>query len=144
MNAATSAADERTCAQWADQAEHAIRVLNHRTRPGAGELTDPAAAADVIATLASLTAMLPQLLDQLAGWLRDQQHAGRLRVDNMAALPDAGQTVHATTAALSHASACLRRAGHAIDAAHQHAAHLAATDDDYADCDDDDDGWCDR
>ena len=28
--------------------------------------------------------MLPQLLDQLAGWLGDQQHGGRLRVDSLA------------------------------------------------------------
>jgi hypothetical protein len=140
MNAATTAADERTCGQWAELAEQAVRVLNHRTRPGAGGLTDPADAADVIATLAALTAMLPQLLDQLAGWLSEQQHAGRLRVDSMAALPDTGQTVHATTAALGHASHCARRAGHAIDTAHQHAAHLAGADNP----DDDADGWCDR
>jgi hypothetical protein len=149
MNA-TTAADERTCGQWAERAEQAVRVLNHRTRPGGSELTDPAEAADVIATLASLTAMLPQLLDQLAGWLGQQQQAGRLRVDSLAALPDAGQTVQAAIAALTHAGQCARQAGHAIDTAHQHAAHLAADNDGDADTDadddddDDDDGWCDR
>ena len=41
MNAASNAADERTLRQWAELAEQAVRVLGHRTRPAAGELTDP-------------------------------------------------------------------------------------------------------
>jgi hypothetical protein len=137
MNAATSAAAERTLGQWAELAEQAVRVLNHRTRP-AGELADPTDVAEVIGAQASLTGMLPQLLDQLARWLGDQHHGGRLRVDSFAALPDACQAMHATVAALAHAGECLRRAGHAIDTAHQHAAHLAVHDDDA------DDGRCER
>lgn len=129
MNAAPSAAGRRTLGQWADRAEHAVRVLIHRTRPAVGEPADPADAAEVIAALAALSAMLPQLLDQLACRLSDQQRDGRLRTDTLAPQADVGQAVHATAAALAHAGECLRRAGHAIDTAHQHAAHLAATDD---------------
>lgn len=118
----------RTLGQWAEQASHAVRVLNHRTRPAVGELTDPAEAAEVLAWLAALAGMLPQLLDQLAHWLLDHQAAGRLRVDSYAPLPDAGQAVHATAGALGHAVECVRRAGHALDTAHQHAARLAVND----------------
>lgn len=126
--AATSAATgERTLTQWAELAEHAVRLLTHRTRTAVSELTDPAQAAEVIAELASLAAMLPQLLDQLASWLLGQQHEGRLRVDCLAPHSDVGQSVQAIVGALAHAGECSRRTGHALDTAHQHAAHLAAT-----------------
>jgi hypothetical protein len=128
MSAPSNAADERSLMQWAELAEQAVRVLGHRTRPAAGGLTDPAQAAEVIAVFAALTGMLPQLLDQLARWLLDQQHAGRLRVDFLVPHSDVCQAVHATVGALAHAGECSRRAGHALDSAHQHAAHLAVTD----------------
>jgi hypothetical protein len=128
MTAPTNAADERSLMQWAELAEQAVRVVTGRTRPAVTELTDPADAAEVIADLAALTAMLPQLLDQLARWLLDQQHAGRLRVDFFVPQSEVCQAVHAAVGALAHAGECSRRAGHALDSAHQHAAHLAVTD----------------
>jgi hypothetical protein len=127
-SAVTGTAGERTLTQWAELAEQAVRVLTHRTRPAVADLSDPAQAAEVIAALASLAAMLPQLLDQLTGWLLGQHHDGRLRVDFLAPQIDAGQAVHASAGALALASECSRRAGHALDRAHQHAAHLATTD----------------
>lgn len=130
MTASMNAAGERTLTQWAELAEQAVRVLNHRTRPTLIELTGPAQTAEVIAVLASMAAMLPQLLDQLARWLLEQQHDGRLRVDFLAPHSDVCQAVHAAVGALAHASECSRRTGHALHAAHQHAAHLAADDGD--------------
>jgi hypothetical protein len=123
-SAVSGAAGERTPPQWAELAEQAVRVLTHRTRPAVGELTDPAQVAEVIADLASLAAMLPQLLDQLACWLFEQQRDGRLRVDFLAPQRDVDQAVHTAVGALAHAGECSRRAGHALDTAHQHAAHL--------------------
>jgi hypothetical protein len=79
----------------ADQAAHAIRLLNHRTRPTTGGLTDPLDTAEIITALASMSGMLPQLLGQLAHWLEAEHHDGRLRVDALAPLPDLAQTVHA-------------------------------------------------
>jgi hypothetical protein len=111
----------------ADQAEHAIRRLTHHTRPATSELAEPADAADVIAALAAITWMLPQLLSQLAHWLQHEHHAARLRVDDLAPLPDPDQTVPALTRSLQHASHVLRRTAEQLDTAHQHAAHLAAT-----------------
>jgi hypothetical protein len=110
----------------ADQAAHAIRQLNHRTRPATDGLAEPADTAEIIAALASMTGMLPQLLGQLAHWLEHQQHHGRLRLDTLAPLPDPAQTVHALTDSLHHAIQCVQRTAAELDTAHQHAAHLAA------------------
>src|SRR6188472_2524061 len=136
MNAHTGPAATRTLIEYGDQAEQSMRALNHLTRPAAGELTDPAEAAEVIATLASMTGMLPQLVGQLSGWLLTQHHGRRLRTDTLAPLPDVGQAVQATAGALAHAAECLRRAGSVLDTAHQHAAHLARNDDHDTDHDD--------
>ena len=109
----------------ADQAAHAIRVLNHRTRPGIGDVTDPSEVAEIIAALASMTSMLPQLLDQLAGWHEHQHSNGRLTVDALAPLPDTAQSVHVLIDSLHHAIQRLQRAAVDLDTAHEHAAHLA-------------------
>lgn len=126
MNATDRNADDPSVGQLAEQAASAIRALNHLTRPAVAELTDPLDAAEVIGSLAQLASMLPQLLDQLARWLQREQHADRLRVDADAPAPDPAQAVHAAAGALRHAADCARRAGHALDIAHQHTAYLAA------------------
>jgi len=51
--------DQLTVGQLADQAAHAIRLLNHRTRPATKGLADPAETAEIIAALASMTGMCP-------------------------------------------------------------------------------------
>lgn len=109
----------------ADQTAHAIRLLNHRTRPATDGLTDPVDTAEIIAALASMTGMLPQLLGQLAHWLEREHHHGRLRVDSLAPLPEPTQTIHALTSSLQHAIRCVQRAAEELDTAHEHAAHLA-------------------
>lgn len=114
----------------ADQATHAVRELTHLTRPAVGGLTEPCDASDVIAALAAMTWMLPQLLGQLTHWLQHEHHADRLRVDDHAPLPDPDPTVHALTRSLQHASQALKRAAEELDTAHQHTAHLATTDPD--------------
>jgi hypothetical protein len=115
---------ERSLPQWAEQAEQAVRVLTHGTRPAIGELTDPADTAEIIAALAALTGMLPQLLDQLAAWLLDSQHRGQLGVDTIGLHTDAAQAVHAAAGALAHSRECAQRTASMLDTAHQHAAHL--------------------
>ena len=115
-----------TVGHLADHATDAIRQLTHLTRPATGELADPCDAADIIAALAAMTWMLPQLLEQLAHWLQHEHHADRLRVDDLAPLPNPDQTVHTLTRSLQHANQALRRTAEELDTAHQHAAHLAA------------------
>lgn len=114
-----------TVADLADQAANAVRVLNHRTRPAIGDLADPSEVAQIIAALADLASMLPQLLDQLAGWLQHQHSHDRLRVDALAPLPNPAQTAHALTDNLRHAAQSAQRTALDLDTAHEHAAHLA-------------------
>jgi hypothetical protein len=124
---AAGAGPEPTVSEFAALAEQGVRELVHRTRPGTSELSGPAEVAEVIAVLAGLTGMLPQLCEQLTDWLEDHQRGGRLRVDDLASAPEAAQTVHATAGGLTHAGQCAQRAARALEDAHQHAAHLAAT-----------------
>ena len=116
-----------TVSDLADQAADAVRLLNHRTRPGIGYLAEPSEVAAIIAALASITGMLPQLFGQLSHWLAREHHDGRLRVDDLAPLPDPAQTVHALTANLQHAARCVQHARAELETAHEHAAHLATT-----------------
>lgn len=120
--------EQGTVGDLADQAAHAIRLLNHRTRPGAGDLGDPSEVAEVIAALATMASRLPQLLDQLACWLEQERHRDRLRVDDLAPSLDTAQTVNALTGNLGEAIHCLQRTTAELDTAHQHAAHLATND----------------
>lgn len=118
------AADELTNADLAAQAEAAIRVLIHRTRR-VGALGDPADVANLIAALAYLTSMLPQLLGQLADWLDHEYRAGHLRVDPEAPHPDVDRTLRVLTVTLQQAIDAQNEVAHDLDTAHQHAAHLA-------------------
>ena len=117
--------DHLTDGQLAEQAAHAIRLLNHRTRPATTDLADPAQTAEIIAALASMADMLPQLLSQLAHWLQHEHHRGRLRVDDLAPPLDTAQTVHAVTDSLHDGINCVQHAAANLHTAHQHAAHLA-------------------
>ena len=110
----------------ADQAAHAIRQLTHRTRPATRGLAEPSDTAEIIAALASMTGMLPQLLTQLAHWLDHQHHRVQLRVDDPTPLLDTTQTVHTLIDRLREATRCLQSTTAELDAAHQHATHLAA------------------
>jgi hypothetical protein len=110
---------ELTVGQLAEQAAQAVRALNHLTRPGLGALSGPAEVCHLVAALACTTNRLPQLLDQLSGWLLGEKQADRLRVDACSPWPDPAATVTDASAALAQARQCVHRAGHALDAAHQ-------------------------
>lgn len=119
-------AEELTVGQLGEQTAEAVRALNHLTRPGAGGVRDPAEVCEIVAALACTAGRLPQLLGQLNAWLAGQQRAGRLRVDDGAPSPDPAVAVAAVIGDLAQASRCAHDAGLALDAAHQHLAHLAA------------------
>lgn len=68
---------ERT-RQLADTAAEAVRALNYATLPGQGGLTYPGDAYDLLAGLGTLAERLPQLCQQVARWLTDEQRAGHL------------------------------------------------------------------
>lgn len=112
--------------ELADQAANAIAELTRRTRPTGDDLPYPADAAAIIATLADMTGMLPQLLSQLTNWFAHQQQNGHLALDALTPQPGLAPTMHALTSSLQHAIAHAQHAAAELDTAHQHAAHLAA------------------
>lgn len=89
-------------------------------------LVYPADTAAIIATLAHMTGMLPQLLAQLTAWLTHQHQDGRLTLDSLEARPGLAPTMHALTDSLQHAIKYAQHTAAELDTAHQHAAHLAA------------------
>ncbi|WP_461479884.1 hypothetical protein [Mycobacterium sp. HUMS_1102779] len=122
----TTTTEHLTAGQLADRAAHAIYQLNHRTHPGGDDLAYPADTAAIIATLAHMTGMLPQLLAQLTRWLAHQHQTGRLTLDSLAPQPDLAPTMHALTSSLQHAIEHAQHTAAELDTAHQHATHLAA------------------
>jgi len=69
----------------AEAVAEGVRVLNHLTRDHAA-LGGPSDADTLIRALASAVDRLPQLLDQVSGWLKREQEAGRIAVAD----PDSG------------------------------------------------------
>jgi hypothetical protein len=76
----------------------AIRVLNHATLSYFGEaLAFPADADAVIGSLGAAPQRLPQLLDQVRGWLASELTAGRLQVDYGSYADDPAAAVQAAS-----------------------------------------------
>lgn len=99
-------------ARLADQAAEAIRALNHATRGG---LEYPADVYDVIASLKLMEQRLPQLYNQLAGFLTAEQEAGHVAHDT-GEPPD--PYVTETVAALAAATISSAATAEALDEAH--------------------------
>src|SRR5574337_1370489 len=109
--------------ELADQAAQAVRELNHRTRD-AGAFTGPAELYRLVGELALLVGGLPQLLNQLEGWLHAERDAGRVRSDNHA---DPGPAVCGAAAHLARAGYPAHDLADLLTSAQQHLAHLGTT-----------------
>ena len=100
-------------ARQAEAGAEAVRALNHATRSCADGLVGPADVYDVLGSLATLAARLPQALAQLQAFLDSETDAGRVRVvdgehvgDPAAAAATCGHWTDTATAAaqaLQHA-----------------------------------------
>jgi hypothetical protein len=104
-----------------ENATDALRNLIHLTRHR-DAFDDPAELCTLVADLAALTGMLPQLLDQLCHWLHHQQRTQYLRADDDS---DPDELVAVTAAHLTQAGRHARHLAAQLDTAHQHVAHLA-------------------
>jgi len=116
----------RPIVDHAATAAEAVRALNHLTL-GQRAVGKPAELDRLVAELAIMAGRLPQLLRQLGGWLDTEQHAGRLRSDNTT---DPARIVDRPAAELAQAGHAAHDLGRALDDAHQHLAHLGATEPD--------------
>jgi hypothetical protein len=67
-------------ARCADTAAEAVRALNHATVFTDGGLTGPGDVYDVLGSLATLAARLPQALSQLQAFLTREHTAGRVQI----------------------------------------------------------------
>ncbi len=111
--------DDDTTIALAEITAEALRALNHATLPTAG-LTEPATVYGVLGQLAAAAHRLPQLCDQLAGWLAAENTAGRL-AHTTGGLADA---VEDTLGSLDRAARHATRLGEALDQAQQATAWL--------------------
>jgi hypothetical protein len=116
-------------ATLAGDAAEAIRSLNHATLPGTDGLTWPSDAYDVLASLSLLAARLPQLLAQLDRYLTGEVETGRVMVDGGEFAGDPAAAAAAASHWLDHARINAAALHHALDAAQQATAYLAAVSD---------------
>lgn len=111
--------DDHTIIAFAQITAEAIRALNHATL-STGGLGEPATAYAVLGQLAAAAHRLPQLCGQLAGWLAEENTAGRL-AHTTGGLDDVLDDVQASLdRAVQHAT----QLGEALDQAHQATAWL--------------------
>jgi hypothetical protein len=107
----------------AEQAAQAVRELNHATLADHA-LTGPAQLDRLVAELAVMAGRIPQLLGQLDRWLTGELRAGRIRSDNDA---DPAHIVGNAADWLAGARHAAHDLATTLDGAHQHLAHLGAT-----------------
>ena len=106
-------------------AAQAIRVANHVSRDRAA-IGEPADAWHAILELVSVAERLPQLCEQIGGWLEAEREAGRIAVPSgtMAGQPDLA--VLTVTEALAHAGTVAEELRAVLNAAANVASTLAA------------------
>lgn len=108
-------------ASCAKVAAEAIRELNHATLPAKNALTWPSDVYDVLASLATLAARLPQALSQLDAFVTEQVNTGRIAVaggdhvgDPVTAVITAGHWLHAASIAAHQLHSALDQAQAAL------------------------------
>jgi hypothetical protein len=106
-------------------AAEAVRVLNHATMNNGDEaLAYPADAESVIRSVAAVAQRLPQLLEQLQGWLTGELQAGRLQAAYGPHAGDPAAAVAATGGRLLTAAGCASQLSDALTAAAEAACTL--------------------
>ena len=104
------------------------RALNHLTRHHSA-LGEPADADQLLRYLETAASRLPQLLEQVSGWLAAEEAAGRIRMADGSGFPGPVVAVGAARGWLERAQADARRLQQALDAAAQVTAHMAVRED---------------
>ncbi len=99
-----------------EAAAEAIRVANHLTLSHEA-LHYPSEADTAIRYLATLASRLPQLLDQVSGWLEAEQAAGRIGIADGSLFNGAAHAAGVAAMRLEQAQAHARMLQQALDAA---------------------------
>jgi hypothetical protein len=111
----TAPSPERTI-QLAETIAESVRVLNHQTRHHEA-LRYPPEADRLIRELSSAASRLPQLLEQIAGWLEAEQAAGRIEIADGSSYTTPALAADVARLQLEQAQAQARMLQHALDAA---------------------------
>ena len=104
------------------------RALAHLTRHHSA-LGEPADADQLLRYLETAVSRLPQLLEQVSGWLAAEEAAGRIRMADGSGFPGPVVGVGAARGWLERAQADANRLQRALDAAAQVTAQMAAVED---------------
>ena len=99
-----------------EAAAEAVRVANHQTL-GHEALRYPSEADTAIRYLATLASRLPQLLEQVSGWLQAEQAAGRIEMAHDSTYLASALAADAARLQLEQAQAHARMLQQALDAA---------------------------
>ena len=109
-------ADPATVTEYGDALPELVRALNHITRHH--EAMDyPPDADRLIRNVSRAASMLPQLLEQVSGWLEAEQAAGRIEMAFGSLFPDPAHAADAARMDLEQAQAHARMLQQALDAA---------------------------
>lgn len=106
--------------ELADGFAETVRALTYGTKAGAGGLEYPSHVYDLLGNLYIGTGRLPQLFDQLHGFIRALEQQGRLRHDQgedvRAAVAELGAATHDAGLLAERLTAALQKAQNAISA----------------------------
>jgi hypothetical protein len=109
-------ADPATITEYGDALPELVRALNHVTRHH-GALDHPSDADRLIRNISRAVSMLPQLLEQVAGWLEAEQAAGRIEMAYGSPYPSPALADDVARRQLELAQAQARMLQQALDAA---------------------------
>lgn len=112
----TAPADPATVTEYGDALPELVRALAHVTLHHEA-LDEPADADRLIRNIALAAGRLPQLLDQVSGWLEAEQAAGRIGIADGSLFNGAAHAAGVAAMRLVQAQAHARMLQQALDAA---------------------------
>ena len=125
-------ADPAIVTEYGDALPLLVAALNHVTRHHEA-LNEPYDVDRLIRNLATAAARLPQLLEQVAGWLEAEQAAGRIEMASGSRFPSSGLAANQAGIRLEQAQAHARMLQQALDAAASVTCDMSGVEDDGSD-----------
>ena len=121
--------DPAILTEYGDALPELVRALAHVTLHHEA-LAEPQDADRLIRNIAEAVSRLPQLLEQVAGWLTAEQAAGRIRTAGGSRFPGAAIAVGVALTDLEQAQAHARMLQQSLDAAASVTSDMAGVEDD--------------
>ena len=122
-------ADPATVTEYGDALPELVRALNHVVAHHSA-LDYPSDADRLIRNVSLAVSRLPQLLEQVSGWLEAEQAAGRIRMASGSPFASASLAAEVARMKLEQAQAYARVLQQALDAATSVTSDMAGVEDD--------------